>query len=52
MPWMLYLREKDLVLVVREAVWAPSLVWMDAEDLVHIGIQSLDHPVCSEFFFY
>jgi len=52
MPWMLYLWEKDLVLIVQEAGWAPSPVWMGAEDLVPTGIQSLDHPVCSEFFFY
>jgi hypothetical protein len=52
MPWTLYPRERDPVLIVEEAGWAPSPVWMGAEGQVPTGIQSLDHPVCSEFFLY
>jgi hypothetical protein len=39
--------EEDPVLVW-ETGWAPGLVWTGAENLTPTGIQSLDHPACTE----
>ena len=39
---LLCARERDPVPTVKEAGWAPGPVWMGAENLVHIRIQSLD----------
>jgi hypothetical protein len=42
-PW-----EWDWVPIAREAGWAPGRIWMCAQDLAPTGVQSLDHPACSE----
>jgi len=46
-PLELYPR-KDPLPTVREAGWVPGSVWTDAENLAPTGIQSPEHPVCSE----
>jgi hypothetical protein len=48
MPWPLYPRERDPVLIIQEAGWAPGPVSMGVENLVLTGIQSPDRPACSE----
>jgi hypothetical protein len=47
MPQPLFTPGKDLVPIVREARWAPGLVWTGAENLTPTGIQSLDRPARS-----
>jgi len=39
---------KDLVLIVREAGWAPGPVWTGAEYLAPTGIQSPDRSAHSQ----
>jgi hypothetical protein len=41
-------QERDLVCIVHEAGWAPGLAWVDVENFAPSGIQSPDHPACSE----
>jgi hypothetical protein len=38
-------QERDPLLVVQEAGWAPGAVWSGAENFVHTGIRSSDLPV-------
>jgi hypothetical protein len=40
--------EKDPLLFVQEAGWAPGPVWIDAENLASTGIRSPDCPARSE----
>jgi hypothetical protein len=48
MPQLLFTPRKDPVPIVPEAGWAPGLVWTGAENLAPTGIQSPDHPACSQ----
>ena len=47
-PRPLYPRERDPLPIVREAEWAPGLVWTGAENLAPTGIRLPDRPACSE----
>jgi hypothetical protein len=47
-PRPLYPRERDPVLIVWEAGWAPGSVWTGAENLILAGIRSPDLPARSE----
>ena len=40
--------EKDPLLIVKEAGWAPGPVWMVAENIVRTGIRFPDRPARSE----
>jgi len=40
--------EKELILIVQEAGWAPEPVWMGAENRAPTDIQSPDHPAHCE----
>jgi hypothetical protein len=42
------LREKDTVLIVQKARWAPGSVWTGAENLAPTWSPPPDHPACSE----
>ena len=44
----LYTRQKDPVLIVQEARYAPGPVWTVAENLAPTGIRSPDRPARSE----
>jgi hypothetical protein len=46
---ILHPRERDPVPFVEEAVWAPSSLWTDAENLVHTGIRLTVQPVGSPY---
>jgi hypothetical protein len=46
--WPPYTQEKDPMLIVQKAGWAPRLVWAGAENLTSCGIRSLDRPSRSE----
>jgi hypothetical protein len=47
-PRPLYTRERETVLIVQEAGWAPGPVWTGAENLVPTGIRSAQRPARSE----
>ena len=47
-PRPLYPRERDPVLTVQEAGWAPGPVGTGGENLALTGIGSPDHPACSD----
>jgi len=47
-PWQLYLRERDPVPIVQEAVWDPGAVWTGAENLAPIAIRFPNSPGRSE----
>jgi len=47
-PWQLYLRERDPVPIVQEAVWAPGPVWAGAENLAPVATGSPKRPPRSE----
>jgi len=38
----------DVVPILQEAEWAPGPDWTSSEKLAPTGIQSPDHPACSE----
>ena len=40
--------KEDTVPIVQGTEWALGLVWRGTENLASIGIQSPDHPACSE----
>jgi hypothetical protein len=48
-PLTLYLEERDLVPIVREAGWDPGLVWTDEENLSPHRIRSPDRPAHRDF---
>ena len=50
MPWPLYSRERALVTIVQEAVWAPGLVWKGVEKryLTTIWVRTPNRPARSE----
>ena len=45
MPQLLYLQERDPVLLVQEAGWALGPVWMGVENQQHVGQPKLQHNV-------
>jgi hypothetical protein len=47
-PRPLFTPGKDPVTIVREAGWAPGLVWTGAENLAPTGIRSPDRPARSQ----
>ena len=48
MPRPLFTPRKDPVPIVKEAGWAPALVWTGAENLAPTGIRFLDRPAHSQ----
>jgi hypothetical protein len=48
-PRQLYSQERDPVLIVQEAGWAPGPVWTGAENLSPTGIRSPDLPARSDY---
>ena len=46
--WPPYTQEKDPMLIVEKAGWAPGLVWAGAQNFTSCGIRPLDRPSCSE----
>jgi len=51
-PWPLFTTGKDQVPNVQEAGWAPGPVWTSAQNLAPTGIQSPDHPACSQSLYW
>jgi hypothetical protein len=47
-PLPLYPRERDAVLIIREAVWVKGPGWIDAKNIAPTGIRSPDRPARSE----
>jgi len=43
-----FMPKEDLVPIAQGTGWALGLVWRGMENLPSIGIQSPDHPACSE----
>jgi hypothetical protein len=49
-PQQLYSQERDLVLIVLEAGWAPGLAWMGAENLAPLGFDPRTvQPIASRY---
>jgi hypothetical protein len=47
-PRLLFTPGKDPIPIVQEAGWAPGPVWTGAENFAPTGIQSPNHPACSQ----